>query len=265
MNAVSIGPLVFSAGHASAIAGFIALVIATAVMSRLWDRRFSDWAGWTLIATVAGARLGHVIENAGSFLAEPWRVVFFWQSGFEPVWAIPFVIAVTAWKLPRWRLRAGALGPLGLAVAVWAGAFAMTGRVEPLPVPDRVYERYAGAPATLAPDGRPLVVNLWATWCPPCVREMPMLAEAAEDTPGARFVFANQGESEAAVERFLARQELELGEIVLDPGNSLMAHYDAAGLPVTLFIGEYGVLRHAHVGEISREQLDARVRALGGR
>src|SRR5690606_41651094 len=47
--------------------------------------------------------------------------------------------------------------------------------------------------ARLAGD-RPTVVSLWATWCPPCIREMPVLEDAQQRYPGVNFVFANQGE-----------------------------------------------------------------------
>src|SRR5690606_40886240 len=43
--------------------------------------------------------------------------------------------------------------------------------------------------------GQPTVVNLWATWCPPCRREMPVLRDAQQRYPDIAFIFANQGES----------------------------------------------------------------------
>ena len=51
-------------------------------------------------------------------------------------------------------------------------------------------------------QGQPLVINLWATWCPPCRREMPVLAQAQKEHPDIRFLWINQGEDATAVMRY---------------------------------------------------------------
>jgi thiol-disulfide isomerase/thioredoxin len=111
----------------------------------------------------------------------------------------------------------------------------------------------------------PRVVNLWATWCPPCRREMPMMAELAADTEGVAFVFANQGEGKQAVRRYLASAGLSLETILIDPFSALSRFYGAPGLPATLFIDAEGILRHAHLGEISREVLQSNIDRLATR
>ncbi len=265
MNAIALGPFIISAGNAAAILGFMTLLAGGSLLARYWREAFSAWSSWVLLVTFVSARLGHVIENAGGFADAPWRALYFWQGGFSPLWAIPAVLAVTVWKLSGWRARAAGLALAAASAGVWAVSLAVLDRTDPVPLPDRVYERVGLPPVAVEPDGRPLVINLWATWCPPCVREMPMLAQAAADHDGARFIFANQGESEAVIRRFTLQHEVELEEILIDPGSSLMVHYGAVGLPVTLFIDAEGTLRQAHVGEISRERLDARLRAMGVR
>src|SRR5262249_48298960 len=64
--------------------------------------------------------------------------------------------------------------------------------------------------------GQPPVVNLWATWCPPCRREMPMLQRAQAEHPEIHFVFINQGESAPAVQRFVAALQAPLRNVLLD-------------------------------------------------
>ena len=107
-----------------------------------------------------------------------------------------------------------------------------------------------------------MVINLWATWCPPCPRDMPMMAEVAGSTDEADFVFANQGESRDAVDRYLAENGMALDHVLLDSFGELARHYGAPGLPATLFVGADGVLSHAHLGEISRETLQSRISGL---
>jgi thiol-disulfide isomerase/thioredoxin len=106
-------------------------------------------------------------------------------------------------------------------------------------------------------EGRPVVVNLWASWCPPCRREMPLLAQTAAAQPDVAFLFVNQGESSETIRRYLARDRLELGHVLLDPAMAVSRHYAAQGLPVTLFLRPDGTLASLHTGEISREALAA--------
>src|SRR5690554_8147761 len=54
--------------------------------------------------------------------------------------------------------------------------------------------------------GKPVVVNLWATWCPPCIREMPVLDEAQQANQDIHFVFVNQGEDSAEVTHFRSEE-----------------------------------------------------------
>jgi len=105
--------------------------------------------------------------------------------------------------------------------------------------------------------GQATVINLWATWCGPCRREMPMLAKAQAGMPRIRFVFADQGESIAAVRRYLERERLDLGLVLLDPHMDVSTWYGARGYPTTLFIDAQGKLRDTQVGELSAATLAA--------
>ncbi len=70
-------------------------------------------------------------------------------------------------------------------------------------IPDISVRDIDGQPVSLQDlAGKPLVINLWATWCPPCRREMPVLAAAQQANPDVRFVFVNQGEGQLLVEKF---------------------------------------------------------------
>lgn len=112
--------------------------------------------------------------------------------------------------------------------------------------------------------GRPVVVNLWATWCPPCRREMPALQAAQQASPGVAFVFVNQGETPAAVGRYLSEHGLRIENVVLDPGSRVTARTGATGYPTTLFYDAAGRLRERHLGELSQATVRATIARLDG-
>jgi len=118
-----------------------------------------------------------------------------------------------------------------------------------------------GRPVELGIPGRPMVINLWATWCPPCRREMPMLIDVARSSE-VPVLLVNQGEDAAAIRAFLATQGLADGAILTDPGGGLGQAVASAALPTTLFVNEAGEIAGLHVGEISRPALTAGMRDL---
>jgi len=96
---------------------------------------------------------------------------------------------------------------------------------------------------TLA-KGTPTLVNLWATWCAPCVLEMPMLDELAATSEGQLRVIAVSQDLKGAeeVEPFLAERDLANLEIWLDSKNDLAFHYGGGGtvLPTTILYDAEG-------------------------
>lgn len=97
-----------------------------------------------------------------------------------------------------------------------------------------------GKPATLADfRGKPVLVNLWATWCGPCVAEMPTLAAQAERSKGKIAVIAVAQDDAAKVKPFLAGKKLDALPIYLDPKLGLSVHYKA-NLPTTILYGANG-------------------------
>ncbi len=103
--------------------------------------------------------------------------------------------------------------------------------------------------------GKPLVVNLWATWCPPCRREMPVLAEAQRDNPELTILFVNQGEGQGVVNQYLEAEALGLDNVLLDSSGRLGQHVGSMALPSTLFYDAEGRQVGSHLGELSRASL----------
>jgi thiol-disulfide isomerase/thioredoxin len=90
--------------------------------------------------------------------------------------------------------------------------------------------------------GKPLLVNLWATWCAPCVAELPALDKLAETLDGkVKVLIVNQdsGEPEKAG-AFLKQRGVTRLEPWLDPKGDLAFHYEAPSLPITVLYDSNG-------------------------
>ncbi|TWG95901.1 thiol-disulfide isomerase/thioredoxin [Mesorhizobium sp. J18] len=263
MNAVAIGPLVFAPDRFAAILAIAIFLIISEVLSRRVDQRFSSWAWGAVVAFVIGARVGHVVTHAASFMDEPWRVLALWQGGFHIASGVAVAVLFTLlrfrkhWLLALWSALPGAVAAY---VAVFVLQLTAGAPATPLPTGDN-YVTLAGEPFKPTDlKGRPVVINLWATWCPPCRREMPMMADVAATNDEAMFVFVNQGEGREAIDRYLKTENLKLDHVALDSLGEFGRHYAVPGLPATLFIGSDGTLQSVHMGEISREALTEGVR-----
>jgi thiol-disulfide isomerase/thioredoxin len=100
----------------------------------------------------------------------------------------------------------------------------------------------------------PAVVNLWASWCGPCRKEMPMLAEAARDNPDVRFVGINTQDRPEAAADLLAETGVAYPQLV-DVDAVVLGYTRVPGLPVTLALDADGRVVDRVVGEISAEEL----------
>lgn len=256
-DVLRIGPLVMSWSVLLALACTMAgITLAT----RLARRAGLDLGRLPETAAVIGfvaARLGFVWQFAAAYLAQPWTLLDLRDGGWEPTvgFAAAWLYGLsrsTRWPAAGRPLRWG----LAAATGVWlAGTGALqlaapTGAQRPPLILTALDD---GADVPLAGfAGRPLVLNLWATWCPPCRRELPMLAAAARANPGVRFYFADQGEDRGTVQAYLdERPELEIGGVLLDASSRLSEEFEAMGLPVTLFFDAAGGHVLTHVGEVT--------------
>ncbi|MCR8547827.1 TlpA family protein disulfide reductase [Salipiger sp. P9] len=265
MNAVSFGPVVFDGARFVVVVGIGIFLLAAEIADRWLRRRGRDVplsakAGLLVLVFAVAARVAYVLGNLDSYLAAPLDVLRVWQGGFSGGWGLAATAALAAWsavRTPKLALPLASVTALGLGAALVA-FLALPGPRATM-LPELVLRDLDGTELALAEQGAPLVLNLWASWCPPCRRELPMMIEAAESPGAPRFVFANQGEGAAQVAGFLARGDLSGAHMALDPQSALMQRLGARGLPATLFFDASGRLVASHTGEISRAELTRRM------
>ncbi len=260
-NAFSIGPLL--------VPYTLLLVFAAAGLTLLVGRRVGKRSGvvaegtlWNaLLVGALVARLAFVLEYKTLYFASPLSIVDIrdggWNAtaGLAGVWFYAFH---RYQKRPELRkaLQRGLLAGTALFF-VGTGLLLIQPGGQRQALPDLQLASLEG-PAVRLRDfaGQPTVVNLWATWCPPCVREMPMLLAAQREHAGVHFVFINQGEPGAQVTRWLQARQLPLDHVLLDERRQASAVFKQQGYPTTLFFNARGEMVASRLGELSPATLE---------
>ena len=261
MGALTLGPLVLSLDRAYAGLGFAVLLLGAELLARRGRPELAAWGWQAALAAFIGARAGFVLANLDYYLASPAAIVAIWQGGFASWWGVAAAALVTlahALRAPAVRSAAPSLGVLALA-AWWLPSAVLTPAVDvsAVQMPALQLDTLAGEPVALAELGTPALVNVWATWCPPCRRELPILFDAASAAPDVRVLLVNQREDPGVVHEYLAAVGLPSDGVVLDRAGALAAALQVVGLPTTFAFDARGQLVDVHVGEISAPALRA--------
>ena len=104
--------------------------------------------------------------------------------------------------------------------------------------------------------GRPVVVNFWATWCEPCVREFPLLRQAAAAHRADRLAVVGVLTSDRpAAARDFVRAYGATWPVGLDPAATAAGRWGAVGLPHTYFVRPDGTLASHQLGELTQASL----------
>lgn len=106
-------------------------------------------------------------------------------------------------------------------------------------------------------QGQVVLVNAWATWCPPCVAEMPDLQAYYQAHQDENFVILgiNAGDTFRAAFEFASQKGITF-PILLDPEVSLLTNLGIHSFPTSILVGADGVVKNIHVGMYTAEDLE---------
>ena len=243
-----------------------------------------------LLGAAVVARLAFVAAQWPAYREAPWSILYFWQPGYDPLAgllggmavAVAMFIVLHARRASRHMapLLLGLAGPFAVFAAIELGAVVQANAPGSITrgsaAPELRMSTLDGGTASLSKlRGRPVIVNVWATWCPPCRREIPLLNETLRRhvDAGLRVVGVNRGERPDRIEDFLGAVPIDY-DVWVDPGSPasgtapsarLLERARSPGLPTTLFIDARGTVRQVTIGELRRGTIQAGLqRILGG-
>lgn len=129
------------------------------------------------------------------------------------------------------------------------------------PAPDLSLVDFDGEPVRLADyTGQPLVVNFFASWCPPCVAEMRDALGPVHEELGDEVAFlgvAMQDTPEAALE--VVEETGVTYDLARDPDGQLFAAFTLGGMPSTVYVDADGQVVDRHTGSLTRSQLESQI------
>jgi len=111
--------------------------------------------------------------------------------------------------------------------------------------------------------GKVVLINFWATWCPPCRQEMPGIQQQFEEFEGDLVVLAiDNDEPDSIVREF--QEDLGLTfDILLDPAGHVNIQYQIRSYPTSLFVDENGMIQIVHIGLMTEGQLSKYLSQMG--
>ena len=151
-----------------------------------------------------------------------------------------------------------------LASMIWAGDLA-AGQLKPgTKAPAWMLKALDGKDVKSSEyRGKVLVLNFWATWCPPCVAEIPDFIELQKELgdKGLTFVGVSLDVSPAPVKKYVRRTKVNY-PVVMGNQDVVNDFGNFSGIPQTYVIDKEGVIRMSHMGKIKKEALLAGVKPL---
>jgi len=129
-----------------------------------------------------------------------------------------------------------------------------TNMEEGRPAPEFNATDLTGNPVSLNQyKGQVVLLNFWASWCTPCVREMPLLNDISQRyAKDVQSLFINVGESKGTIREFMEHHQFDF-DVVVDATGKISGKYNVMGLPATMIIDREGNLNRILWGELSED------------
>jgi len=268
MTTIVLGPLAIPFDRLLLVIGFAAALLAGWFFGRRRGISVEPSLTTMLVIGLLGARAAFVLQYLDDYLINPVSIIDIRDGGFH--FAAGVALALTAGVVTAWG-RLALRTPLALSVLVgfmvWGagyGALQMNREaVELPPLPPLAFVDMNGNFVNLHElNDRPMVLNLWATWCPPCRREMPVFEAAQQRDQDIVYVFVNQGEDQERVLDYLLDDDLHLQNVLLDHRSVTTQMMNARALPSTYYFDANGNMVDMHLGEVSMATLNRSLRQL---
>lgn len=106
--------------------------------------------------------------------------------------------------------------------------------------------------------GQPTIVNIFASWCVPCLQEHPLLMALAEE-PGLRIFAINYKDDPASARRFLGRYGNPFARVGTDRSGRVAIDFGVYGVPETYVISSDGKIAYRHVGPLTEEAIATKI------
>lgn len=112
--------------------------------------------------------------------------------------------------------------------------------------------------------GHPMIINFWATWCPPCKEEMPLLEKAyVSYYPDLVVIGISVDDVADEIPQFIRDNGITFPVFHDSSKGELQALFKVNGLPTTYFIDSEGILQSQHIGMLNEPSLDGYLRTIG--
>jgi len=240
-------------------------ILVASILSRKHQGSVTDPLLMMLLFGLVIGRIVFVIKFADQY-DSVWQMLDFRDRGVDWISGTIAMVLFLLWQIKR--LPQHRMVMLGGAVSILL-FFSVSSLVlnlgrDQVVMPEIAVEQLNGEAISLPQlaENNVTVVNLWASWCPPCQREMPAFEKSEQQYPDIRFVMLNQQESVEKVEMFLSENNLKFEHVLLDRSGKFAEAFNAYGLPVTLFFDQQGKLVESHMGEVSAARLTATLKSI---